>query len=425
MKTRKSLMTLAFAAVVAAVMTACTVNSDNPTPAQANLPTKFELTGNEVAYAGRTNEFAFNMFRIMADKYQQASLVTSPLSVACALGMLNNGAVGQTQQELLHVLGLDNADAQEVNEYFYKLMVLAPQVDNSTVLRMANAIYVNGIYSVQSQFANALNLYYQAEANSLDFADSQTVNVINEWCAHQTNNMIPKMFSEIPSDAVSIMLNALYFKGLWQHPFDAKYTQDGDFITEDGKKMRRPMMCMTSEENEYYKTTDFQALRMGYGNGRYSMTILLPSEGLSVSDLARKLTPDTWGKIQDGLHKPDELFISVPRFTVETSDKQIEDLSDILKQMGVVGIFERDGDLPNVIMRYSVLVSKVSQKAKIEVNEEGAEGSAVSGLEVLATDNGDDSGGMAAFNANRPFVYVISERTTGLVFFIGAYHGEK
>lgn len=431
MKKSKTIVSVVTTLVTAMVMTACSSGMDNPVmpdggAQQVWLPERFELVGHEALFVQHTNDFTFNMMRQMNAMYKDSSLVTSPLSTASVLGMLDNAAEGDARQQIEQVLGFDGTDVQAVNNYFYKLLVLAPQVDVTTKLNMANAIYVNKPRELQPAFVESLDCFYHAKADTLDFRDKGAVDTINNWCARQTNGMIPEMLKELSPSTASVILNAIYFNGKWAAPFNKKKTRQATFTTDGGVKRSVSMMSMTTESADYFANSTLQALRMDYGNGSYSMTILLPCQGKTVGDIVAVLESSVWDELQSGL-KQQIVDIELPRFTVETADEEMENLLPLLRSMGVSRIFEQ-GNLPLMFKRNhpdveDAYIGSFRQKAKIEVTEEGTEGAAVTEVEI-ADGEGDESGiGMPVFKADHPFVYVISERTTGVIFFIGIYRG--
>ena len=430
MMMRKQCLMLALA-TIAALLTGCSSEKDNAVTnggdtQQTQLPDKLALSGKEVGFAQRTNDFSFNMLRQLNGMYAEASLVSSPLSAACALGMLDNAADGEARRQIEETLGFGSSDVQSVNDYFYKLMVLAPQADASTKLSMANAVYVNTPYELLPAFVETLDCYYHADAASLDFSDGASLGIINSWCARQTNGLISEMLKELSPSAASILLNAIYFNGKWAAPFNKEKTRQAAFTTDGGVKRTVPMMSLTTESADYYSDSDLQALRMAYGNGSYSMTVLLPKQGKTVGDIAAKLTPDMWNGLQAGL-KTQAVAIDLPRFSVETAGDDMEDLQPVLRQMGIGGIFAQGG-LPLMFKHdkndaEDAFVGKFCQKARIDVTEEGTEGAAVTEVEIAEGEGDEGGSAVPLFIANHPFVYVISERTTGVIFFIGVYRG--
>ena len=327
------------------------------------------LTSEEQKLVNSNNDFAFNLFRAAQTG---ESLILSPLSITYALGMLNNGAAGETLKQINTVLGFGDAGAEAINAFCRKMLTEAPGLDELTKVMIANTIYVNGArgYVLKEDFVGKARQYYDAEPESRDFGDGKTRDVINQWASDHTAGMIPEILNEneFDADAVSYLLNALYFKGTWTLKFDEKETKEELFAD------RYPLPMMHQEkELAYTESDDCQALTLPYGNEAYRMTILLPRQGKSVNDVLQGLTAEKWQYLIWGMGEA----------------------IDLMKQV-----------------------------AKIEVNEEGTEAAAVTIIGMKATGMGGHSEPPhVKFHANRPFLYVISEQSTGSIFFIGQYLG--
>ena len=185
-------------------------------------PREIELTDGERQLIANNNDFAFNLFRKARGN---ESIVLSPLSITYALGMLNNGANGQTLQEINQTLGFGEAGADAINAFCQKMLIEASTLDDKTKALIANTIFVNeGLgYRLQDDFVKKVNDYYNAQPQSRDFYDGETMDVINQWASDHTEGMILSVLDEesFKPSSVSYLLNALYFKGAWSKPFDA------------------------------------------------------------------------------------------------------------------------------------------------------------------------------------------------------------
>jgi len=379
----------------------------------------------EQAFGKSINDFTFNMFRTMAAQHPRQSLVSSPLSAATLLAMLNDGAWGQTREQLLQVLGFEGAKSRSVNEYFQKLMKETVTSGGTTKLTMANAMYVRQGYEFLSAYATDMSNYYGATAETLDFDDAKSVDYINSWCNKQSNGMIPQMVTQIPPATLSLLLNAIYFSGKWKTPFEKEQTGYGAFTQEDAKTSETEMMHLGTKDVLFRETQDYKALQMDYEAGDFAMTLLLPSDGKTTADIIGSVMGnDTWSALCASLTTPEPyIVITLPRFTIETGDEAMEDLTGTLKKMGAVAMFSPSADFPNILKEDNLAVSQLRQKAKLMVTEDGTEAAAI-------TISGLDGSPMPGtptyptFKADHPFVYVISNSKTGVVYFIGQYHGE-
>ena len=171
-----------------------------------------ELSDEERELVKKNNDFALNLFRQARDKESQ---VLSPLSITYALGMLNNGAAGKTQQEINDVLGFGKAGADAINTFCRKMLTESGNLDKETKVKIANTIYVNKDYELQAPFVKKAFDYYDATPETRDFNDGKTMDVINQWASDHTEGMIKEILNEDNYNpfAVSYLLNAIYFNG--------------------------------------------------------------------------------------------------------------------------------------------------------------------------------------------------------------------
>ena len=373
-----------------------------------NVRKDISLTAEEKQLVESNNDFAFRLFQKARG---EESSIMSPLSITYALGMLNNGAAGQTQLEINNVLGFGQAGADGINNFCRKLLTEAPTLDEETKAEIANTIYVNSGkgYELQQGFVDKANEYYDAEPQSRNFYDGETWQVINQWADDHTHGMIPKIFATEESfnqDAVSYLLNAIYFKGAWTNKFDKEYTRDEAF--NGGEKV--PMMRQR-EEFVYSENDLYQAVCLPYGNGAYQMTVFLPREGKSIGSVLSQMNGKNWQDKYAGSYLVD---LKLPRLKTDTDLK----LVNIMKELGMPKAFTPEAEFPYFGNR-DIFISNMFQKAAIDLDEEGTEAAAVTVIEAGETAIPNE----AVFHANRPFFYIISEQSTGAIFFMGQYLG--
>ena len=372
-----------------------------------NLPKEIELTEDELQLIASNNDFAFNLFRKARG---EDNCVLSPLSITYALGMLNNGAAGKTQQEINDVLGFGKAGADGINQFCRKMLTEASTLDKKTKALIANTIYVNeGLgYRLQDDFVRKANDYYDAQPQNRDFGDGQTMSVINQWASDHTEGLIPSVLNEdiFKPFAVSYLLNALYFKGAWSHPFNVEETKEDSF--NGGTAV--PMMHLSDTELEYSENDIFQSVILPYGNGAYRMSIYLPREGKTINDVLKVLDGKKW---QPTSYHPN-VDLKLPRFETDTQMPLVE----IMSALGMPSAFTKAAEFP-YFCNSPVFIGDMFQVAKIKLDEEGTEAAAVTVIVPEKTSIPQN----VKFHAIRPFLYIISEQSTGAIFFIGQYMG--
>ena len=402
------------------------------TPESAEEPTEepvvahiVELTAAQKTAVQKNNEFAFNFFRAINEspEFKGKSNLVSPLSLTYVLGMVNAGATGQTSQEITSLLGFGADDKEAVNELCKRLINNAPIVDKAVSLTLANCVAVDKPVILMEQYRQTMTDCYDAELASLDFDTNEAVDYLNNWCRERTQGMIPQIVDRL--DGVMALMNAVYFKGPWSNEFDPAETKDDTFTREDGSEVLLPMMQSDKASFYSHPNDTYATLGMAYGQvGNWVMYLLLPNEGKTVDDIVNGLTVESWNenvgwrdisaKISVGVD------VKIPRFKVESN----VNLGNIIAGMGAPSMFVARGEFPLVSENYKDLaVSLIKQKAAIEVSEEGTEASAVT---IAYWSGANDKSGytpIPEFHATRPFIYLIQERTTGAIFFMGTYRG--
>ena len=437
---KKSFLLLA-AVVLSSAMLSCSSSEENVDLGEAKTVVNMlseaqpiQLTEAQTVFANDNNRFTLNFLKTVNDVDKSGkSFIYSPLSITYVLGMVNDAAVGETEKELEQTLGFHEGGIQAVNDYCKKLIDGLPKVDDKVTLNIANAIFVNKNYTLKSQFEQDIQNYYDAKAEALDFSSPQTLNHINGWCKEKTNDMIPTILDEVDPAMMSYLLNAIYFKADWASKFDQKNTKEETFTTESSKT-KLPLMHQNVLIN-YLKNNTYSAVEMPYGNGYWKMTIMLPEEGKSTDDIINRIANCGFleghgfcGTMGDN-YRGYEVDLKLPRFETssDTDELDIEEgLVGLMKKMGIHLAFDSSfAEIPNMC-EVPLYIDMMRQKAKIKVNEEGSEAAAVTvaGMIEKTSSIGEPvEYPKATFHANRPFVYVISEASSGVILFVGKFTG--
>lgn len=410
-------------------------NNENQEKVVYMLPktTPVNLSAEQKVFAADNNGFTLNFLKVMNEAdVSGKGFVSSPLSIIYILAMVNDAAIGDTEQELEHTLGFHTGGIQAVNNYCKSLIDNLPNVDENVQLTVANAIFVNNRYSLKRQFQNDMQTYYDAKAEILDFSSPSTLNYINGWCNEKTRSMIPTILDDISPDAVSYLLNAVYFKANWTSKFDPKKTKMETFATIKGSK-QIPLMHQKVVTG-YVITDAYAAVTLPYGSGQWNMAVLLPEEGKTTDDVINMMAVDGWltdaGKNPLLSYDIGVIDLKLPRFETSSDTNETKGkLIGLLKKMGIQQAFDQNlAEIPNMCDR-PVFISDMRQKAKIEVDEEGSKMAAVTeaGMFTTAFIGDDDESSQvlhANFHANRPFVYLVYEASSGVILFVGKYTGE-
>lgn len=380
----------------------CTNNNDLNTGEEKSLI----LKANMQQKVAQDNAFAFNLLKTTVEKSDKPNIFISPLSMSIALGMAWNGANNETKTEMEKVLNMSGMTVDEINEYYQIMQSTLPKVDNKTKLNIANSIWYRTGFPVKTEYLDVNKEYFNAEVKELDFAKSWALDTINNWCARKTNNLIKKPLDQISSDAMMYLINAIYFKGIWANKFDSKETKVRTFTNEKNVQSDVNMMQKT-DTFAYTSDETAQYLDLPYGNGSFSMTIILPNEGKTTNDVLKNLTIESWNKTLANLTTR-KVDVKLPRFKVQNS----YEMKDVLASMGMIQAFSDKADFSG-ISNLRLFISRVIHSTYCEVNEEGTEAAAVTIIEFELT----SMPMYPVFNANRPFLFFIREKNTGVILF--------
>jgi len=353
-------------------------------------------------------KFGFNLFHTLSKQDPNQNIFISPTSVALALSMTYNGVSGETQQEMTKVLELTGMTPQEINAANQALQNSWQKVDPTVQVSIANSLWAKQGFSLKPEFQQTNQEYYQANLSELDFTIPQeALSIINNWVSQKTQGKIDQIVEGISPDQVLFLINAIYFKGNWQTPFDKSKTTNKTFYLTDSSSKQHPMM---SQMGFYpcYATDTFKAVSLAYGKkGALRMYIFLPNSNTNLATFSQQLTPENWNEWMQEFTEINGL-IEIPRFKIEY---EVE-LKSTLIALGMAGIFEISKSDFSPMTDDNVAVDSVKHKTFVEVNEEGTEGAAVTPILVTR-------GSIFKMNVNRPFFCAIRDDTTGTILFMG------
>lgn len=406
---------LIFVALACAVvwMTACdsSVNDPNDGTHQEYVPTggsgPIKLRSALLPQAARDNEFALKLFKKMASGINDSNVVVSPLSISIALGMAWNGASDQTKAEMSALLGMSDMPDSLVNQYYEVMQKSLPVIDSSTVVNIANSLWYTSLFTVKPSYLKVNQDYFDAEIRQIDFKQAWAKDTINAWVDAKTNHLIPSIVQRT-EDQVMYLINAVYFKGAWVIPFDPEKTYPATFTKQLGGTSSVKMMPL-SDTLAYGETDRAQWLDLPYGNGSYSMTLVLPKSGFSTASVLSTLTASTWNNALQNLTKR-KVQLGLPRFKVECNF----DLVPTLQGLGMKKAFTYLADFPS-ISEEPVFISEVRHKTYVEVTEKGTTAAAVTsiGFETTSMPNSP------YFQVDKPFLFFIRENGSGVILFAG------
>ncbi|HVZ37654.1 MAG TPA: serpin family protein [Candidatus Kapabacteria bacterium] len=374
------------------------------------------LTKAEGELVAADNGFGMMLLTRLHEAQPAENVVISPVSISMALGMTLNGARSETYDSMRATLGFAGLTQEEINTSYGSLMQLVTHLDSKVEVTVANSVwYDTRQLAVDTTFSRTLATYFNADTRGLDFSSPTAVPAINGWVSANTKGKIPEIVTPpIDPSMVMFLIDALYFKGGWRAKFDPALTHDGTFTLADGSTVPCRMMSRSGGYRRRYGALNgITVVDLPYGNGRYSMTIVLPPSTQQLSGVIASLTPAVWSSWVDSLRDVGhEDEIELPKFTLRYDRK----LNDALTSLGMGIAFSDRADLSGIRAGHepnNLTISEVRHKVYIDVDEEGTEAAAATSVGISTTSV------PAPIRVNRPFILAIREQTTGAILFLG------
>jgi serpin B len=367
------------------------------------------LTSTEREIISGSNDFAISLFRELQRQQPDSDLFMSPLSASMALGMAMNGAAGATLDAMRGTLGFGTLPLDQIGVSYRTLIDLLRGLDRSVDFRIGNSIWYRRGFTVERPFLDAGQRHFDARIAELDFDDPKAPGIINGWVKESTNGKIETIVDRISPDDVMYLINAIYFKGVWQYQFDKARTSTQPFFAIDGSTTQAPLMWQKGTFPAT-STADYDAVELPYGGGAYAMVVVVPKPGKELGQLVASLDASRWASLLSSFtERSGDVYL--PRFRLEWKKM----LNDPLTTLGM-GIAFQDGkaDFSGISRGGGLFISSVLQKSYVDVYEEGTEAAAATSVGISLT-----SASPALLRADRPFLFAIRERLSGTVLFMG------
>jgi serine protease inhibitor len=386
----------------------CQKEIGNPTT--ENKPNLRPLTLQEGKTVASANDFAFRVYAALRPGQQDQNLLLSPLSISSALAMTYNGANGTTKEAMGQTLGFGLQTDEDINGAFKGLRQLLTGLDKKVDFTTANSIWYARQFELQSPFVQLNKATFDATVQGLDFSSPAAKDAINDWVKAKTQGKITDIVQEIRRDHVMFLVNAIYFKATWTYPFDKKLTRKADFRKEDGSTSSVDFMTMKNGLYLYYGDATINVIDLPYGNGQFSMTLIVPNGQNTIGDINRDLNS---ARLASWLTKADttKLELRMPKFKMEYQ----QELREALTQLGMGEAFSNQADFSRMLAGAAggLAISEVIHKTFVEVDEAGTEAAAATsvGMELTSLP--------PSIQVDRPFVFLIREKSSNAILFIG------
>ena len=365
--------------------------------------------------AGNT-QFALDLYARLGSG--DGNLFFSPYSISTCLAMTWAGARGTTASQMAGVLHLDASPAL-VHSQFADLQkqLNAVQEKKKVALNIANGLWAQQDHRFLPAFFKIATDDYAVQIKEADFrtAAEPTRIEINNWVSARTADRIKDLMpaGSLNPDTRLVLVNAIYFKGRWSEPFKKRQTYPAPFTTESGEEVNTSFMHDTTEFG-YAGTNGLQLLELTYAGGDLSMVVLLPAETNSFKEFEKSLTAENLG-LWLGRLSNQKVEVSFPKFKLT----QEFSLNDTLSAMGMSDAFKLAADFSGMDGARDLFISAVVHKAFVDVNEEGTEAAAATGVTVVASAAPFEPMNIPVFRADHPFVFLIRDVHSGSVLFLG------
>ena len=361
------------------------------------------------------SEFVPRIYSKVTSKHE-GNLIMSALSIECVLAVASLGSKGNTEKEIKKTFSLPSNPKSLSHGFSEVMKVLNTDQKESVTTEVSNHVYIRKGAKLLDDFEKNTNKIQKGIIKHVDFSNAaKTTQQINDQVKKDTKGKITNLFSEDSIDASTqlVFVNALYFKGKWKSEFNKRMTAEGEFYVSADKNVQADLMRTQGQYSVVdIKNVDARALQLPYKGDRFSMVVILPNDRDGFKKLEQDLSKIDFSKdIQ--FDKPSKTYqVTLPKFKIETS----MGLVSALKELGIKDLFDAaKADLSGFTGSKGMFASALVQKAFIEVNEEGTEAAAATGMVVSSRSLSMPP----SFICDHPFIFFIKDSKTGLILFTG------
>ena len=387
------------------------------TASEDEIDKYFEVLYKEDGIDENIRANALELFKALAlnDIKEGRNTMISPLSFMTAMGLLENGAAGNSLKEIEDAFGYSIEEFNEWYDSWSKLIML----QGGDTLKVANSIWYKNdpLLKVYSEYLEKAAMIYDAGAYKEPFDDT-TLSKINDWVKTNTNEMIPQILDSISPDSAMYLINATCFEGAWYKDYEEDQIKENEIFTrEDGTEESAVMLYSREKGGIFFENDFLTGTSKEYKNG-FRISLLLPKEGVTLEDAVTKLQGDELSRlIIEG--ETTDVGIVIPEFSF---DYTAPDCITALKEMGIKTVFDKEtADLSNMAVRedkYNLYVDTLIHKTRIELDREGTKAAAATAIGVTETAIMIDVP-IKEVRLDRPFIFVISDNNTLTPIFIG------
>ncbi len=416
-----------------------------PDPGEEKSASPSNKSNHTAAMSDLLSGFSWNLFKALENDpdFQDKSLLVSPASISAAFALTYAGAKGDTAQHLAKIIGYPTTPALFGEVYREWVGVLKGQKDQDGFeLALANQVWGQEGFGWLEEFKANLSNNFGAKFLTKDFTNSANHPVIagevNDFASENTNGKINQVITadDLETDTVTLLANALYFQGDWTHPFQnpgEDFDRTGAFTKPDGSTSDVTYMDFGEAVRgiPYFENDSLQAIELAYQSSnpdkQIVMDILLPREGLGLADMIKSFDKKAFAKVLKGLEEsdkePHKTMVRIPKWTFRPETVK---LANVLKSMGLNLPFEEynpvtgsGADFSRMNGKRNIFLDQVFHKTFIKVDETGTEAAAVTVIGGMRATSVELPVATYSFVAKRPFIYVIRDKISGSILFIG------
>ncbi len=365
---------------------------------------------NQEDFVNSLNDFGIHFLKeVNKGGNQDTNILISPVSLSLALSMTANGAVGPTRDSMfqaLHFKGFSNAFVNN-NQQSFSQKLQSP--GNGNELFIANSLWPDEGVEIEQDFLNTGQNYYEAGFRVMDLQAPGSKDTINNWVYRNTAGKIEEIVDEMHINCKMLLVNAVYFNGVWKTAFPDSATAIETFYLKGVDTLKAAFMKM-ADTLDYFSNDLLQMISLPYAGEKLSMVAMLPREGKQLDDVLKELNAGNWKKWNDKLVQKNDLQVKLPRFSYEFGGV----VNGPLKKMGMGIAFGEEADFSKITGQPNIWIHEVNHKTAIEVNESGTEAAAATDVELIWKSPPPEY-----FIANKPFLYAIKHDETNAIIFLG------
>ncbi|XP_029648441.1 leukocyte elastase inhibitor-like [Octopus sinensis] len=368
--------------------------------------------------AASIDYFTNSLYQAVATGINE-NVFMSPFSVATVLSMVYLGARQNSSKQFENVLKI-TSNPDSVALAFKEYFSLLKNSDKLVTSNLVNRLCANEKFPISEDYKNNMVKYFFSDIENVDFITNaeKTRITINDWVKNNTNNKITDLLpsGSLTPQSVLVLINAVYFKGTWAEIFSEEATSSRKFYLSSDKTVSHDFMYISEEFNT--KISDnYKVVELPYIGKAFSMFVILPNEINGLAALEKEINAQFLKDIVD--RKGFEMMclkLHMPKFCLESSFQ----LGDVLKKLGLSDIFDPlKADLSGMTGgEKNIYASEMFHKAFVDVNEEGTEAAAASGI-VTTFASAQIFINRIDFDVNHPFTFLIVDNRTKMIHFIG------